>query len=78
MKVKEIRGSGLLRLPQLLQRIPFSRPTIDRLERRGLFPKRRHEGRIVFWIEAEVDIYLANLASRETARGSRDQSTVSA
>lgn len=63
-----------LRRRELLTKVPFSSVTVDRLERRGLFPKRHHVGRMVFWIESEVEAYLANLTTRETARSSCDQS----
>jgi len=78
MKKQETRRPGLLRLPQLLERIPFSRPTIDRLERRGLFPKRHHAGRIAFWIESEIEDYLVSFNTHGKGNASRDQSTVNA
>jgi predicted DNA-binding transcriptional regulator AlpA len=67
---KKIRG---LRLKQLLERVPFSTTTVDRLEAKGQFPKRVHFGRMVFWVETEVDSYLANLTTREKGSGSHQQ-----
>lgn len=49
-----------IRIPAVIERTGISRPTIDRLERNGLFPLRRHiSQRAVGWVEAEVDKWLA-------------------
>ena len=57
------RTRTLIKLDTVLERVPVSRPTLDRLEARGEFPKRRHIGRLVFWDAAEVDAYLKNLSA---------------
>ena len=62
------RTRTLIKLDTVLQRIPISRPTLDRLEARGEFPKRRHIGRLVFWDATEIDAYLETIGMREEAR----------
>jgi predicted DNA-binding transcriptional regulator AlpA len=62
MKTKTVR---LLKLETVLDRIPISRPTLDRLEARGEFPARRHVGRRVFWNANEIDSYLNNLPAEQ-------------
>jgi predicted DNA-binding transcriptional regulator AlpA len=64
-----------LRLKELLERVPFSRATIDRLESRGEFPPRHHLGRGVFWIEAEIESFLA---TREKGSGKRQPTEINA
>jgi predicted DNA-binding transcriptional regulator AlpA len=59
------RTRTLLKLDTVLARIPISRPTLDRLEGRGEFPKRRHIGRLVFWDAGEIDAYLKNLSAEQ-------------
>jgi predicted DNA-binding transcriptional regulator AlpA len=52
----------LISRKQMLARIgDVSYPTIWKLMKRGLFPRPRLFGRRAFWVEAEVDGYLANL-----------------
>ena len=56
----------LLRLPEILRRVPYSEAHIWRLERAGGFPRRAHlgENRVV-WVEAEIDEWLCcKLAER--------------
>jgi predicted DNA-binding transcriptional regulator AlpA len=64
-----------LRLKELLGRVPFSRATIDRLESKGEFPRRHHLGRGVYWIESEVELFLA---TREKGSGPRQQTEINA
>jgi len=46
----------LLRLPEILHRVPYSEAHIWRLERAGKFPRRSHIGaNRVAWVEAEID-----------------------
>ncbi len=62
----------MLSFPQLRAEkgIRFSRMHVDRLEKAGQFPKRvRIGGNTVCWIEAEIDEWLAKLAT--DARGFR-------
>ncbi len=55
------RKLHLLRLPELLRRIPYSEAHIWRLERAGKFPKRvRVGGNRVAWVEAEVEDWIAS------------------
>lgn len=57
--------------PAMKRRVPFSDPTIDALEKQGLFPKRfklNPAGKRVFWLESEIDAWLKErAASREVA-----------
>jgi len=49
----------LLRLPEVLKRVPYSEAHIWRLEREGKFPRRARLGaNRVVWVEAEVDEWL--------------------
>jgi prophage regulatory protein len=48
-----------MRLPELLDRTGLSRAEIDRLEKRGIFPRRRLVGeRAIGWLEHEVDAFI--------------------
>jgi len=49
----------LLRLPEVLERVPYSEAHIWRLEREGKFPRRARLGaNRVVWVEAELDAWL--------------------
>jgi prophage regulatory protein len=49
----------LLRLHEVLQRVPYSEAHIWRLEREGKFPQRARLGaNRVVWVEAEIDDWL--------------------
>ncbi|MDC0361198.1 AlpA family phage regulatory protein [Alphaproteobacteria bacterium] len=51
----------LLRLPEILCRVPYSEAHIWRLERAGKFPRRAHLGaNRVVWVEAEIDDWLSS------------------
>ena len=55
----------LLRLPEILRRVPYSEAHIWRLERAGKFPRRAHIGaNRVAWVEAEINDWLSS-KSRE-------------
>lgn len=57
----------IIRKPELLNMIGLSDPTIWRMEKDGLFPKRlRLGGNSCGWLEAEVNSWLAE---RAAARG---------
>jgi prophage regulatory protein len=57
-----------LRLPSVLERVPYSRPNLYRLVRLGKFPKPISlGGRAVAWIESEVDDWIAERV--KAARG---------
>jgi predicted DNA-binding transcriptional regulator AlpA len=58
----------LIKLDAVLDRIPISRVTVDRLEARGEFPKRRHIGRLVFWDATEIDQYVKGIGQEEEQR----------
>ena len=46
----------LLRLPEVLRRVPYSEGHIYRLEQAGEFPRRAHLGaNRVVWLESEID-----------------------
>ena len=50
----------LLRLPEILRRVPYSEAHIWRLERAGKFPRRARLGaNRVVWVEAEIDDWLS-------------------
>jgi prophage regulatory protein len=57
----------LLRLPEILRRVPYSEAHIWRLERAGKFPRRARIGaNRVAWVEAEVDDWLSSkIAARD-------------
>ena len=57
----------LLRLPEILRRVPYSEAHIWRLERAGKFPRRARLGaNRVVWVEAEIDEWLSSkIAERD-------------
>lgn len=57
----------LLSLDAVLERVPLSRPAIDRLEARNEFPRRRHLGRRIFWVSTEIDTFIKNLPAEDHA-----------
>lgn len=55
--------SRLLRLPTVLNRVPFSKTEIYRRMRTGDFPKPVSLGvRAVAWLESDIDQYIQKLA----------------
>lgn len=57
----------LLRLSEILHRVPYSEAHIWRLERAGKFPRRARLGaNRVVWVEAEIDEWLSSkIAERD-------------
>ena len=56
----------LLRLPQVLDRIPYKRSRFLELVQQGVFPKPVKIGpRAVAWPESVIDALVSRLASRE-------------
>ena len=52
----------LLRLAEVTQLTGISKSTLDRMERRGAFPRRLRLGyRSVAWRESEINAWLKNL-----------------
>ena len=47
--------SIFLRLPQVVERVNFSKSTISRREKEGKFPQRIKFGNIVFWHSCEIE-----------------------
>ncbi len=59
--------SRLLRLPTVLNRVPFSKTEIYRRVRTGDFPKPISIGiRAVAWLESDIDAYINSLANKES------------
>jgi prophage regulatory protein len=62
-KLKDAReevGERLLRLPEVLERVPLSRASVYRLMSEGAFPRSVRIGRVaVAWRERDLDAYLA-------------------
>lgn len=57
--------SRLLRLPTVLDRVPFSKTEIYRRVRTGDFPKPISIGiRAVAWLESDIDAYINSLANK--------------
>lgn len=58
-----------LRDPEVLARVPFSRPTLHRLCREGHFPRPVKVGpRAVAWIVAEIDEWDARIRAERDAQ----------
>lgn len=49
------------------EKIKMARSTLWTLEKGGKFPLRRVHGGRVYWVESEVDEWLANLPTKEQA-----------
>ena len=47
--------SIFLRLPQVIEKVNFSKSTISRREKEGKFPQRIKWGNIVFWNSYEIE-----------------------
>jgi len=57
----------LIRLPEILHRIPYSEAHIWRLERAGKFPRRAHLGaNRVAWVESEIDSWIEDRVNART------------
>lgn len=54
-------NNQLIKLNTVLQKVPYSKPSIYRLMAEGKFPKSINlGGRSVFWIEAQIDEFIQN------------------
>jgi len=49
------KDSIFLRLPQVIEKVNFSKSTISRREKEGRFPQRIKWGNIVFWNSYEIE-----------------------
>ena len=49
------KESIFLRLPQVIEKVNFSKSTISRREKEGKFPQRIKWGNIVFWNSYEIE-----------------------
>tara|TARA_B100001057_G_C22470056_1_gene802263 strand:+ start:356 stop:559 length:204 start_codon:yes stop_codon:yes gene_type:complete len=49
------REPVFLRLPQVIEKVNFSKSTINRREKEGRFPQRIKWGRIVFWNSYDIE-----------------------
>ena len=47
--------SIFLRLPQVIEKVNFSKSTISRREKEGKFPQRIKWGNIIFWNSYEIE-----------------------
>lgn len=47
------------------EKIKLARSTLWHLEREGKFPLRRVHGGRVYWVESEIDEWLANLPTKQ-------------
>jgi predicted DNA-binding transcriptional regulator AlpA len=59
------RTRTLIKLDAVLARFPVSRPTLDRMEAQGKFPKRVHVGRLAFWDANEIESYLKSVSAEQ-------------
>jgi prophage regulatory protein len=58
----------LLRLPQVLERVPFCRATIYQLMRKGEFPKQVKMGeRSAGWVESEIEAWVVEAIKKSRA-----------
>lgn len=64
----------IIRFPELLDRVPFSKMHIGRLERAGQFPRRIQLGpNSVGWIESEISDWItARIAERDLNENADD------
>lgn len=62
-----------LREPQVLARVPFSRPTLHRRVKDGTFPRPVKVGpRAVAWIEREIDDWDERLVAERDAQSAAE------
>ena len=53
-------GERLLRLPEVLERVPFGKTTLYRLMREGSFPKNIQLGsNMVAWVASDIDKWVS-------------------
>jgi predicted DNA-binding transcriptional regulator AlpA len=77
-------STKLLSKKQVLERVPVSFVTLWKLMREGTFPRARQIGGRSFWLESEVDRFIASLpiraylgdlaAERKMRRGKKERS----
>ena len=60
-----------LRFPQVIEKVSFSKSTINRREREGRFPPRIKWGRIVFWSSYEIEKFLKNPNEYQVSGGKK-------
>lgn len=61
---KEIAGKRLIRVPEVLRRVGFSRTTMYELIKEGRFPDKVIIGaRSVAFVESEIDAWIENTIS---------------
>tara|TARA_B100000212_G_scaffold323862_1_gene284274 strand:- start:372 stop:572 length:201 start_codon:yes stop_codon:yes gene_type:complete len=63
--------SVFLRFPQVIEKVSFSKSTINRREREGRFPPRIKWGRIVFWSSYEIEKFLKNPTGYQVSGGKK-------
>ncbi len=51
-----------LRLPQVIEKTGWKRPTIYKKIAQGTFPKQRKDGRTSYWFEHEINDWIASRA----------------
>lgn len=49
-----------LRLPQVIEKTGWKRPTIYKKIKDGEFPKPKKDGRISYWLSSEIDEWIIN------------------
>lgn len=54
---------SLLRMPEVVAKVGLSKSTIRRAVARGEFPLPRKFGAASLWVEAEIDAWIATLAT---------------
>lgn len=52
------KGSGFLRLKQVLARVPICRSTLYAKIRAGEFPSPMKFGRLSFWLKSDIDDFI--------------------
>jgi predicted DNA-binding transcriptional regulator AlpA len=66
-------SSHYLSAAQVQTRVRLSRTTIDRLERKGLFPRRRRvSARAVRWLASEIESWITDAGTGEVPRSDAD------
>lgn len=67
-----LKMSQIIRLPKVKSKVDFSRATIYRLIKLGLFPKPLNIGpRAVGWLESDIENWIAEQASQRHAQLSK-------
>ena len=50
----------ILRYKDVLERVNFSKSTINRREKKGMFPEKQRWGNSVFWFDYQIKDFLKN------------------